>query len=564
MDLKVLLELGFFSDLDFHFAKTMHGIADESDDLVIFSCALLSKMLADGHVCVDITKLGGTGMKIAGDEEFTVRLPESEIWLEKLSHSALVSSTPQTPLVLDDSGRLHLAKYYDFQCRLVANIIKRASKPNTVHPSNPESGLEPDLFPEALRGVEEQKKAVMHAVENRFTIISGGPGTGKTFVSRAIKTVFGQVFFKCHNREPVILSLAPTGKAASKMDNGRTIHSVLKPYAHKPGFRFNRDNPLTADAVIIDEASMVDLLLLTRLLEAIPPEAHVILMGDRHQLASVQAGSVFSDICGSKAMIGHVHELTHNFRSGEKSGIHKLANAVRGNRFSEVKTILVQKDLPDVAFCPLQTGKELEDQLSSYITAGYSPIQNEPDPVKALSDIDRFRILCAHNSGEYGTLQINHICENILRSQGNSGIPKGLFKKVVMVNVNDYGKDLFNGDTGLVSAAGENHLFFLKPSSGRVRSMRYSQIPGHETAFAITVHKSQGSEFSQVLLLVPERLSPVLTRRLLYTGITRARDKLIIIGHMDMIEAAMNQDMERYSGIDRMLTAAVDRRLKTG
>jgi len=170
-----------------------------------------------------------------------------------------------------------------------------------------------------------------------------------------------------------------------------------------------------------------------------------------------------------------------------------------------------------------------------------------------VNELDNFKILCAHNSGEYGTLQINHVCENILRSDNNFDIQGKLFKKIIMVNTNDYKKGLFNGDTGIVlEKKGESTVFF-KTLENKIKQYRASDLPGHDAAYAITIHKSQGSEFKTVLIIVPDKLSPVMTRQLLYTGVTRAKTNIIIIGNIEIIKKAINLSVRRNSGLSMCL-----------
>lgn len=554
-----LYDQGFFSRLDYYFAKSMERIFGETDDIVLTSAALSSCFLARGHVCVDISKLGNTIEPTDNSGEIAFQYPDRKVWMSALKNSAMVSEAPDFPLVMEDSGRLYLARYFDFQTRLTRNIIQRICfSPAPVDKQALDAFLNKTFSGEQPKAEAPQKAAVKNGVLKPFSIISGGPGTGKTFVTKAIRKICKELWASQGLDDPLIISAAPTGKAASKMTEGRTIHAVLKPGRYGAGFHYNKNNQLQADVMIIDEASMIDLALLTRLLEATPVTTRVILVGDSHQLASVQAGSVFSDICAVKRMEPYICELTYNFRSKGQSGIEALAGAINANSPDRVEQLLETKALPDVVFEPAAPGRPLEALIAPHVMAGYGPMQSAKGRA-SIASLDRFRILSAHNSGEFGTLQINHLCEKILRSKGNFDIQGRLFKTVIMVNSNDYQRNLFNGDTGIaIDVKGERKAFF-PADNGKPVEFRYSDLPGHETAFCITVHKSQGSEFNTVLLILPDHMSPVLTRQLLYTGVTRAKEMVIILGDIALIKAAVSQDTRRYSGVAVHLGRALEK-----
>jgi len=552
-----LFEKDFFSDLDYYFAKSMAKAFDEDNPIVLSSCALVSKSLFEGHICININEMAGSVRTIMETSSERVKFPDKKIWIKALQNSSIVSDMIQTPLVLDADNRLYFSKYYDIQKRLANNIIQRAfSKPSDQNETDIDAML--DLhFTENSKNTSPQKNAVKNIIFNQFTIVSGGPGTGKTHVTAIIKKVLQTLAKKQEAKEPVILSVAPTGKAASKMDQGHTIHSVLKPLKDRPGFYYNKKNLLQADVIIIDEASMIDILLLTRLLEAVPLTAKVILLGDKHQLSSIQAGMVFSDICSVKGLSSNIFLLEYNFRSKGKSGIEKLSKAINENDAKMLETLMTCGNYPDIVFENFQD-KNLEsghikEFVEKYILEGYQSFMDADTLGGALNTLDDFKILCAHNLGTYGTLQVNHVCENILRSKKNFDIQKIPFKKIIMVKTNDYKKGLFNGDTGIVyEKKGENNAFF-KGRDESITQYRSSDLPGYDTAFAITIHKSQGSEFNTVLLMIPDKLSRVITRQLLYTGVTRAKTRVIIVGNIEILKKAISLSVDRNSGLSMCL-----------
>ncbi|MFU8769068.1 MAG: ATP-dependent DNA helicase, partial [Desulfotignum sp.] len=325
----------------------------------------------------------------------------------------------------------------------------------------------------------------------------------------------------------------------------------LIPRKNQPGFIHGKDNLLAADVVIIDEASMIDMALMTRLLEAIPLTAGVILLGDDNQLSPVQAGAVFTDICRADLLRPFVVSLTHNFRSHGRAGIEILAHAIRSRDVDEVTRILTEDRYPDMVFAP--AGPDYSQVLENYITDGYGPFMQQQGLAGSLDLMDRFRILCAHNIGEYGTLQINHLCEKLLRKFDPSDIRNGFLKQMIMISANDYGRGLFNGDTGVVLTEENTRVAGFMRENGIVQTFGYMDLPSHEPAFAVTIHKSQGSEFETVLIVIPDKVSRVMTRQLLYTGITRARKKAVILGSLSVIREAMGLTLEKRSRLSRLL-----------
>jgi exodeoxyribonuclease V alpha subunit len=562
-DLEQLYQQEFFSDLDYAFAKSLANIFNEENPLVKVSLALASRFVSLGHICVDLKELAGQKQLIKDNDTKTVQFPEEDAWVSALENSSLVSGKIHSPLVLDAGNKLYLARYFDFQQRLIINIVSRLKSniapigmglANHNQLANQIAQLLEAYFPDKSEHYMPQKLAVRNAVEKPFTIISGGPGTGKTFVIQLIRQILTEHAQKTGAPVPRILCLAPTGKAASKMENGRTIHSALKPLKEGQKFYHNKQNPLHYDIIFIDEASMIDLPLFVRLLEAIPDTAKVILTGDAHQLSAIQAGAVFSDLCKIDALASHRFELEYNFRSQGKTGIEQLSRAIKDSRIESIEKIFLSDQYPDVQFKALDQTASLKDILTETIPAGYNPLLRAESVEQALANADSFRVLCAHHQGSFGTVQINPVCENILHSYKNFDMQPEGFCRLIMIKVNDYKKELFNGDTGLIVEQNGERTAFFKKADNQIKSFRYSDLPSHEPAFAITIHKSQGSEFDTVLIIIPDKFSPVVTRELLYTGVTRARKKVIIAGNHETIKNAIQVDVKRYSGIEDHMT----------
>lgn len=550
------------SHLDYYFATYLARVFSQEDPLVKIACALVSSALARGHVCLDLKALSGRELLSPGKEGPPIRLPQFEEWF-KVLHAAPMTGKPgdeapcRLPLVLDTDGCLYLSKYYDFQERLVQVLADRIrSRPQALAPAFVRSQIHRHFSRKDSEHTRPQRQAVATALQFGFTVISGGPGTGKTYITRIIRDILEAHALAFGLPAPRFLSLAPTGRAASRLKDGATIHSVLIPRKDRPGFVHGKHHPLPADVVIIDEASMIDLALMTRLMEAIPVSARVILLGDADQLSPVQAGAVFSEICRADVMAPLVVSLTYNFRSRGKTGIDNLATAIRNNDVDETARILMDGQYPDLVFEPPE--KDDPAMLESHIRSGYGPFMQQPDMGGALDAMDRFRILCAHNTGEFGTLQINHVCEKVLRTKDHSVIRDRSVKQLIMITTNDYETGLFNGDTGVVLQEKGILTAGFRMEDGMIRKFGVMDLPSHEPAFGMTIHKSQGSEFETVLILIPDRVSRVVTRQLLYTGITRARKKAVIRGALQVIREAMSRPPEQTCRVSDRLARLKD------
>lgn len=559
--LEVLFEHNLISEIDYFFAKSITAAFNEEDPVIIASCAMVSKSLFEGHICLDISEIAGTQKPLSETGDIRLQYPDKETWVTSLIKSSLVSEGIHTPIVFDSKHKLYLAKYFDFQNRLLDNIVRRVSVSSDRIDEILIDEILMELFPDCNDHQLPQKRAAKNALLKKFTIISGGPGTGKTHVIGIIRKLISIYAKKTGQIEQRIISVAPTGKASSKLEEGSTIHAVLRPNFKKPGFHYHKKHPLNKDVVIVDEASMIDLPLLVRLLEAIPLESNIIMTGDKHQLTSIQAGAVFSDFCAVDNLSSVISSLDHNFRSRGRTGIEKLSKAINKRDIKGFESILLSFDYPDLIYEEYKNRENIMSILQKHVKEGYKSFKEAKNATEAIAGLDEFRILCAHNKGDFGTLQINHICEKILRTSDNSDIEEGIFMRPIMVNTNDYKKGLFNGDTGVAVEKNGEVTAFLKNLDNKIISYRCSDLPSHDTAFAITIHKSQGSEFDSVMMVIPDKYSPVVTKQLLYTGVTRARKKVILIGNLDIMKAAIRLNVKRYSGLEEYLKIKLRKQL---
>ncbi|MCG8567599.1 MAG: exodeoxyribonuclease V subunit alpha [Desulfobacterales bacterium] len=571
LELNLLHSHGLISHLDYYFARSTASIWPDTPELVRIALALAAQAVEKGDVCLDLNGTHGEKWVSQEAEGDWFCLPDRKTWESELRDSPLVCSGGRAvsyktfPLVLDGQGYLYLTRYYDFQNRLTDNLARRFS------------GRSMRLDPEFVRGriashfqgqnpdhVRYQKEAVEKALSNDFVVISGGPGTGKTHITNLIKSILREWVENQGLPRLRILSLAPTGKAASRLREGRTIHSALVPKWDEPGFSHGAKNPLAVDMVIVDEASMIDLALMTRLMDAIPPTARVVLLGDAHQLAPVQAGSVFCELCRLPALEAHTAFLEHNFRSAGRGGIAALAQAVKSNDPGGVERILTREDHGDLSYIDPESPGDFDRSVAQVIRGGYRSLVESPDVETALERLDDFRILCPHNDGPGGRLPINHLCESLLQSRGDFGINMPILDKLIIVESNDYKRGVFNGETGIVYRDGSTlRAAFNGHDPEGMKVFRQKELPGHTTAYAMTIHKSQGSEFDTVLICLPHTLSRALTRELIYTGVTRARNKVIIAGPMAVIQEAVSVSTELGGTVGHALEKRLESHEKT-
>jgi exodeoxyribonuclease V alpha subunit len=408
-------------------------------------------------------------------------------------------------------------------------------------------------------------------VNNHLTVITGGPGTGKT---RTVTEILRQLLGQPRGEQLRIALAAPTGKAAARLTEAirpirndieaMTIHRLLGYRPGSPYFRHDASNPLDVNVLIVDEASMIDLALMAKLVAAVPADARLVLLGDRDQLASVEAGSVLADICAAAdnaapngPLFGTVVALRRNYRFAESSGIFRVSTAINSGDADAAIAAFNEKVDQEAKWQPLPSSTKLASALRDHVVGGFRSYLETKDPEEALARLQQFRILCALRHGPFGAENLNALAEQILadarllepRATWYAGQP-------ITITRNDYNLALFNGDSGIIlpdlEAGGELRAFFVS-AQNRIRRFLPSRLPAHETGFAMTVHKSQGSEFETVLLVLPEKDAPLLTRELLYTGVTRARKRVEVWAVEETLRAAIGRRIQRTSGLQDAL-----------
>jgi exodeoxyribonuclease V alpha subunit len=598
-----LLQVNVLSPLDIHFARLISGLSGRGTQELFLAAALASHYRGEGHICFELSCMAG--QKLVESLPDSPVCPKLQKWLSSLEKEDVVGGPGDyKPLILDGS-RLYLYRYWDYEKKLVDNLKGRIGHdPFKINQELLKGGLK-RLFPNGSPGETDwQKVAAFASVVQIFCVISGGPGTGKTFtVAKILALLLEQ------NTQPLRIALAaPTGKAAARMQeaikNAReglncpehvkaaipteasTIHRLLETVPNSPHFRFNAQNPLPADVVVVDEASMVDLALLSKLVQAIPPASRLILLGDKDQLASVEAGAVLGDICdtgndhgfsrnfssfyrkvtaekigedsdGQPGIQDSIIQLRKSYRFGPSSGIGEVSRAVNGGDGARAVQLLKSGSYEDIRWQELPGRENLPMALRKGILERFTPYLRESDPGKVFDLFNRVRILGAVREGPYGVNILNLLVEQILRDEGLIRREGRWYKgRPILITQNDYNLRLFNGDVGMTlpdaETRGELRVFFPGPE-GTPRKIPPLRLPDHETVFAMTVHKSQGSEFDRILFLMPDRTVPVLTRELVYTAITRAKEKVEVWGKEDIFRSAVSRRISRTSGLRNAL-----------
>jgi len=663
-DLLLLLERwverGWLRALDKAFVAFLADLDPAADSLVLLAAALTSHQLGHGHVCLDL-------FETLKEPDFALSLPpegdllstpmllpsallkalDGETWCQALADSVLVAkagddsaTAAQKPLVLSER-RLYLRRYWMYERRIDAALHLRLNQAEPA-PRDLAQRLDAlfgpaDPSPEAL--VDWQKLACALATRGAFSIITGGPGTGKTTTVVRLLALLQSPAVE--QGTPLRIRLAaPTGKAAARLtesishqvqslevpENVRekipsevtTVHRLL---GSRPGtrhFRHHAGNPLPLDVLVVDEASMIDLEMMANLLDALPPHARMVLLGDKDQLASVEAGAVLGDLCRDAeagmyspqtrawlesvsgedleksglqpgdetrhALAQQVVMLRHSRRFVAGSGIGQLAQRVNRQQDKEARALLLARTYPDLFSLALKG--EQDRALSRLLLDGhgngpqgyrhYLAVMGSQRPQglatiddprcvawarTVLSAFDEFQLLCAVRKGPWGVEGLNQRITQTLFAAGLIESDQQWYEgRPVLMTRNDYGLGLMNGDIGIAlrlpeGAPEENRqalrvAFPRNDGAGGVRFVLPSRLNDVETVYAMTVHKSQGSEFAHTALILPEALNPVLTKELIYTGITRAKHWFSLIEpRQGVFEEALRRKVKRLSGL---------------
>lgn len=621
----------------------------------------ISRATAEGHVCVPLQAL-------AERYEASETDVRDALFASGIASDGTQDASALRPLVIDQQGRLYLARYYDYERRLARALVAHARGGTVERDAETVPGEANEVETEAAdalrnritryfgaprdEAVDWQRVAAVMALSGRLTVVSGGPGTGKT------TTVVGVLACLLDAAPNLRVALAaPTGKAAQRMQEAllaragdlppdmaarlpQTSYTLHRLLGSGPGgrFRHHRDNPLPYDVVVIDEASMIDVAMAAHLLDAIAPHTRLVMLGDKDQLAAVEAGAVFAELSARPAFsaagietiasalsieatqlvaslpaaeprpaagvvpfaddlfagtlfeehasVGHeprtpgpapladaVVWLERNYRFGLESAIGRLSLAIRrGDPQASLATLTVDPVEPCAAAIYEDPGSALSERTTARLARGFTPYAEAlaaalgaaaPDPAPLFDALNRFRILCATRSGPRGVDQVNALMAAQVRRAARVTLAVGaswFAGRPVMVTRNDYALGLFNGDIGIALPGVDGALrVYFRTGDGSLRAVSPAALPPHDMAFALTVHKSQGSEFEHAALMLPSTFSRVLSRELVYTAITRARERVEVIGSRGVLAQAIATPTQRDSGLAARIAEALAR-----
>ncbi|HPU29140.1 MAG TPA: exodeoxyribonuclease V subunit alpha [Syntrophorhabdaceae bacterium] len=568
-----------FKGIQKYFADFMVSLSDNLREREKYHLWLASILLVDfvkkGHICIDLKDFAEREFTIDEDgTSFSIKCPSLETWIDALKKAEVVGTSDEfRPLILRNERMLYLNRYWQYEKVFVAKMLQKIS----LKPAKLDNSLIMPiinrLFPETDEDDKDmQKMAAINAVENNFLVISGGPGTGKTFTISKILALL----IEAGSGNLSIALAAPTGKAAARLkamikdlkmkidcpeyvranmpEEVYTIHRLLGLSYRTRRFEFNEKNPLPYDVVIVDEGSMVDLPLMSKLLEATKDSTKIILVGDKDQLSSVEPGAVFGELCETiQDMPNMIVILKKNFRFGRDSGINRLAELIKEGNGHEAMHLIKEGRLENISWREVESQSHLRLMIENYIVERYTSFFDASSSIEEVFlHFDKFHVLCALRHGPFGILAINDLIEKALSDKKIIRAFKKWYRgKPIMITANDYSLKLFNGDTGIIFEDPENSDFlkiFFKTEEG-LKKIAPQRIADFETAYAITVHKSQGSEFDDIVFILSDTSSEIFTRELIYTAITRAKRSIEIWGNEQLFIEAIKKRIERKSGI---------------
>ncbi len=598
--LRELRSLGLLRDLDVCLLEALgrtHGVPPDADPAGALLLALACRALGEGHVCLDLDALSAGWIAALRREPEAEGEPPAELedWCRRIAAAARRRHLPAAwaplagrpeegrPFVLA-GRRLYLRRMFNYEANVARRLRAMAGEPPTPLPPEAAAAIA------ALPADDDQRRAARLALTRRLAVITGGPGSGKTHVAARILALLPRLPLPPET-PPLVRLAAPTGKAAARLGESLrqareeagaawdarlriepacTLERLLGFRGDAPRFRHDAANPLTAAMIVVDEAGMIDLARMSKLLDAVGPQTRLLLLGDRHQLAAVQPGGVLADICEAPLLRPCLAELTRSRRFPPESPLARLGAAIVATATEEdadaAWRIAVAADPAAIAVHAPDRDLRSPD-FAAAVREGYGPLLAARTPAEAFRALDGFRVLCALRRGPCGVARLNALIEDILAAAAAHPLrPDREFysRRVVMVTRNDYATRLFNGDVGVVLPVdparpeGAQAVYFPAETTdaaggGPWRRLPCGLLPEHETALATTIHKAQGAEFERVLVLLPEDDSPLLARELVYTAVTRARRRLDLWCARETFRRAVLRRARRFTGLRELL-----------
>ncbi|PID96503.1 MAG: exodeoxyribonuclease V subunit alpha [Actinomycetales bacterium] len=589
--------LGLLETPDVHVAERLGHLAGEPDLLARLALALAVRELRTGSVSLALDTLDDATQHAAraSAQAHGIPWPSPEDWLVAVRGSRLVEAS----VLQVEHGLVYLDRYWREETAVAEHMRQRLRQsPPQVDETRLESAAQ-RIFPP---GFEEQRRAGTAAARRWVSLVTGGPGTGKTTAVAGLLALLADAADAAGAPSPRIALAAPTGKAAARLQEAvarataqlpeadrsrlgelpaQTVHRLLGWRPNSTRFRHHRGNRLRHDIVVVDETSMMSLTLMARLLEAVRPDTRLVLVGDPDQLSSVEAGAVLADLVIGLARLDDdaVTRLRTAHRFG--AGIGSLAAAVRDGDADRALEVL-HSETDGVRLLdpqhPATTDTIREQALSSALAMRAAA--EAGDPARALAALDAHRLLCAHREGPYGAGHWNRLVEHWLGDATGFGVGPGWGRqwyagRPIIVTENDYGLGLYNGDTGVAvsrtepeggpgipagspsssTASTARQLQVVIATAGAPLRLATSRLTSVATMHALTIHKSQGSQAAEVTIVLPPPESPLLTRELFYTAITRAQRQVRVIASDDAVRQAVLRPARRASGLRQRLTA---------
>lgn len=555
---------------DVHVAVRLGALIGEHDQSVLLAAALAVRAVRHGSVCVDLSTIAETPIDDEG-ADLDLPWPEPTAWIAAVSASPLVA---EEALRLSGS-LLYLDRYWREEQQVCRDLLDRleADRP-TVDEELLAAALDRVFPPDYV----EQRAIAESAVRRGTTVLTGGPGTGKTTTVARLLAIIAEQHQHLYGRAPRIAMCAPTAKAAARLteavaeqtatlepaDRSRlcaitasTLHRLLGARWGSTRFTHDRNHRLPHDVIVVDETSMVSLTHMARLLEAVRPTARLVLVGDADQLASVEAGAVLADVVAGLAEhpAQPVARLLHGHRFD--GPIQTLADALRVGDADAAIAVLsaghheVQLiDPEDTDGVEAFTADVVDHAIAVWRAA------EAGDAVGALEALDAHRLLCAHRDGPFGVRGWNARVERLLADRTSVAPYAEWYPgRPVLVTANNHALGIYNGDIGITVRTSEGRMAVALAASGAPRQLAVTRLPDTDTLYAMTVHKAQGSQAGVVSVVMPPAESALLTRELFYTAVTRAQDQVRIIGAEASIRAAIDHQALRASGLAERLRA---------